>query len=195
MAARPRRLIPAQRAALCAELLVPHAPRGLTAFVADDDHIPALVALSREGFGDAALDRRDFAFYVHEAHALILGLQKRQSIIAYTVIELNAGQQRVYVVETFTVAALRGRGHGSWLRGRVEAIARALGYRSITSHVSVHNTAALELNQKAGLTVARRIRSYYEDGRDAFYLRKVLSPAEPAISAARTRSAAPRRAG
>ena len=175
LATRPRRLIPAQRTALCAELLVPHAPRGLTALVADGDHVPALAALSREGFGAAALGLDRFDFYVHEAHSLILGLQKRRSIVSYCVIELNAGQRRVYVVETFTTAALRGLGHGSWLRGRVEAIALALGYRSITSHVSVHNTAALALNRKAGMTIARRVAGYYEDGRDAFYLRKVLS--------------------
>jgi ribosomal protein S18 acetylase RimI-like enzyme len=174
MATRPRRLLPAQRAALCAELLVPHAPRGLAALVADGDHIPALTALSQQGFGAEALGRAEFHFYVHEAHALILGLQERRSIVAYCVIELNAGQRRVYVVETFTTAALRGLGHGSWLRGRVEAIARTLGYRSITSHVSVHNAAALALNRRAGMTIVRRVSGYYGDGRDAFYLRKVL---------------------
>jgi ribosomal protein S18 acetylase RimI-like enzyme len=174
MAQRPRRLIPAQRVSLCAELLVPHAPRGLAAFVADGDHIPALAALSREGFGADALSRDVFDFYVHRAHALILGLQQHRSIVAYCIIELNAGQRRIYVVETFTAAALRGQGHGSWLRGRVEAIALSLGYRSIASHVSVHNAAALELNQKAGMTIVRRVPGYYEEGRDAFYLRKVL---------------------
>ncbi|HWN70029.1 MAG TPA: GNAT family N-acetyltransferase, partial [Haliangium sp.] len=143
MTTRPRRLIPSQRAALCAELLVPYAPRGLTALVADDGHIPALTALSREGFGASALGRAIFDFYVHEAHALILGLAQRGSIISYCVIELNTRQRRVYVVETFTTAALRGLGHGSWMRGRVEAIALSLGYRTITSHVSVHNAAAL----------------------------------------------------
>ena len=174
MAPRPQRLTPAQRAALCADLLVPHAPRGFTAFVAEDDHIPALAALSREGFGASGLGRATFHFYVHEAHALILGLEARGSIVSYCVIELNARQRRVYVVETFTTAALRGRGHGAWLRGRVEAIALSLGYRTITSHVSVHNAAALALNHKAGMTIVRRVPGYYDEGGDAFYLRKVL---------------------
>jgi ribosomal protein S18 acetylase RimI-like enzyme len=168
-------LIPAQRAALCAELLVPHAPRGLTAFVAGGDHVPALAALSEEGFGAEALGRDVFDFYVHQAHALILGLQRRRSIVCYSVLELNAGQRRVYVVETLTTAALRGLGHGSWLRDRVEAIALRLGYRSIASHVSVQNAAALALNRKAGMTVVRRVPDYYEEGYDAFYLRKVLA--------------------
>jgi ribosomal protein S18 acetylase RimI-like enzyme len=167
-------LIPAQRAALCADLLVPHAPRGLTALIAGGDHVPALAALSRQGFGAEALGLDVFDFYVHRAHALILGLQRRRSIVSYCVIELNAGQRRVYVVETFTTAALRGLGHGTWLRGRVEAIALALGYRSIASHVSMHNAAALALNRKAGMTIVRRVAGYYEDGHDAFYLRKVL---------------------
>lgn len=173
---RPRRLSPARRARVCGELLA-RAPRGLRGFVANAGHVSVLATLSREGFGAEASSRKTFAFYVGRAHALVFGLERRGDILAYTVIELNTRQQRVYVVETFTAAAVRGRGYGAWLRGRVEAIARALGYRTITSHVSVHNTAALALNQKAGMTIVRRIPAYYEDGRDAFYLRKLLRPA------------------
>lgn len=174
MSSRPPRLTPKRRTALCAELLVPRAPRGFTAFVAEDAHIDELAALSEQAFGDVALTRPEFRRYVHKAHALILGLQKRGAIASYCVIELNAGQRRIYVVETYTAPALRGKGYGSWLRGRVDAIGEALGYRSITSHVSVRNTPALKLNEKAGMSVVRRIPGYYEDGGAAFYLRKLL---------------------
>lgn len=174
MSRRPSRLTPKQRTALGAELLVPHAPRGFTAFVAEDGHIDELATLSRQAFGDVALTTTEFRRYVHKAHALILGLQKRGAIVSYCVIELNAGQRRIYVVETYTAPELRGKGYGSWLRGRVDTIGETLGYRSITSHVSVRNTPALKLNEKAGMTVVRSIPGYYEDGGAAFYLRKRL---------------------
>jgi ribosomal protein S18 acetylase RimI-like enzyme len=99
----------------------------------------------------------------------------------------------VYVVETFTAAALRGKGLGSWLRARVEDVAVHLGYRHIASHVAVTNTAAQRLNEKAGLTVVRRIRKYYEDGRDGLYLRKTLDPSERPRAVASERASARRR--
>lgn len=174
MSNQPPRLTPKRRTALCAELLAPHAPRGFTAFVADDEHLAELAARSKQAFGDAALTTTELRRYVHKAHAMILGLQKRGVIVAYCLIELNAGQRRIYVVETYTAPELRGKGYGSWLRGRVDAIGQTLGYRSVTSHVSVHNTPALKLNEKAGMTVMREVPGYYEDGRAAFYLRKRL---------------------
>jgi ribosomal protein S18 acetylase RimI-like enzyme len=174
MSKRPPRLTPKRRTTLCAELLVPHVPRGFTALVAEDEHLEELAARSREAFGDAALTTTDLRRYVHKAHAMILGLQKRGAIVAYCLIELNAGQRRIYVVETYTASELRGKGYGSWLRGRVDAIGETLGYRSVTSHVSVRNTPALKLNEKAGMTIVRQIPGYYDDGRAAFYLRKLL---------------------
>ncbi len=138
--------------------------------------VDELASSSVEAFGDQALCAAGLRYYIERGHALVFGLRKRAAIVSYCVCELNDGMGRVYVVETFTEAALRGKGLGSWLRARVEDVAVHLGYRHIASHVAVNNTAAQRLNEKAGLEVVRRIRRYYEDGRDGLYLRKTLDP-------------------
>ena len=163
-------------------------PRGIAPFVATRADVDALVELSVEAFGDQALSHAGVRYYIERGHALVFGLRKGTTIAAYCVCELNDGMGRVYVVETLTVAALRGKGLGSWLRARVEDVAVHLGYRHIASHVAVTNIAAQRLNAKAGLTVIRRIPRYYEDGRDGLYLRKTLDPSarEPAAPRKRT---------
>lgn len=155
------------------------APRGLAPFVATRAEVDEIVALSVEAFGEQALSHAGVRYYLERGHALVFGLRKRSVIVSYCVCELNDGMGRAYVVETFTAAALRGKGLGSWLRARVEDVATHLGYRHIASHVAVTNTAAQRLNAKAGLSVVRKIPRYYEDGRDGLYLRKTLDPAAP----------------
>lgn len=154
-------------------------PRGLAPFVATRAEVDEIVALSVEAFGEQALSHAGVRYYLERGHALVFGLRKRGVIVSYCVCELNDGMGRAYVVETFTAAALRGKGLGSWLRARVEDVATHLGYRHIASHVAVTNTAAQRLNAKAGLSVVRKIPRYYEDGRDGLYLRKTLDPAVP----------------
>ena len=154
-------------------------PRGLAPFVATRADVDELVARSVEAFGDQSLSHAGVRYYVERGHALVFGLRKGAAIVSYCVCELNDGMKRVYVVETFTAAALRGQGLGSWLRARVEDVAVYLGYRHIASHVAVTNLAAQRLNEKAGLSVIRRIPQYYDDGRDGLYLRKTLEPSAP----------------
>lgn len=174
-----------------ASLLRRSAPRGLAPFVATHGDVDELVLRSEEAFGEQALSHAGVRYYLERGHALVFGLRKRSAIVSYTVCELNDGIGRAYVVETFTDAALRGKGLGSWLRARVEDVARHLGYRYIASHVAVTNTAAQRLNEKAGLAVVRRIARYYEDGRDGLYLRKTLEPpGRPQVASPRKRAPA-----
>lgn len=175
MASRPHRLNDSRIAAVRDELIIPEAPPGYAAFVATDDDITEIAAASLAAFGTSSLIRADLLRYLHKAHALIFGLRKRRALVSYCVVELNSGQRRIYVVETYTDAKLRGKGLGSWSRARVDDIALYLGYRHIASHVSVTNTPALRLNEKANMAVIRRVEGYYDDGGDAFYLRKTLA--------------------
>lgn len=186
--ARPRRPSPRWLSAR----LHRAAPRGVVPFVATRADVDELVALSVEAFGDQAIGHAGVRYYLERGHALVFGLRKRGAIVSYCVCELNDGMRRAYVVETFTAAALRGKGLGSWLRARVEDVAVHLGYRYVASHVAVANAAARRLNEKAGLEVVRRIPAYYKDGRDGLYLRKTLDPSARPRAAAGRRGAARR---
>jgi ribosomal protein S18 acetylase RimI-like enzyme len=155
--------------------------------VATRAEVDELASASASAFGEQALCAEGLRYYIERGHALVFGLRKGAAIVSYCVCELNDGMGRAYVVETFTEAALRGRGLGSWLRARVEDVVVHLGYRHIASHVAVTNTAARRLNEKAGLAVVRRIRKYYEDGRDGLYLRKTLDPSQRSRATTRRR--------
>ena len=151
---------------------------GLAASVLGAEDIDHLAALSRAAFGDEALTPAKLRFYLTRAHALALGLRRGPAIVSYTLAELNRGQRRVYVVETCTRAGEQGRGHASWLRKRLAAFAFALGYRTQTTHVRRSNTAAQELNRRAGMQLAREIPHYYDNGETGLYLVRALTAAD-----------------
>jgi [ribosomal protein S18]-alanine N-acetyltransferase len=174
VSSQPPRLDPQRIAAVETEVLKLKVPRGLTAFAATEDDVAEMMAMSLAAFGHEALSRADFSRYLRRSHALIFGLRHKGGIAAYCVIELNARQRRIYVVETCTAPAFRGQGHAFWLRTKVDGIAGHLGYRHIASHVRVSNTPALKLNEKVGMSVVARLKGYYEDGEDGFYLKKKL---------------------
>ncbi|MCY1056745.1 hypothetical protein [Nannocystis sp. SCPEA4] len=177
---RPPRLTAAIVRRLATELESRRAGAGLRAFVMTAADIPEVAAMSATAFGEEALTAAKLRFYLERAHALAIGLRRRQTIVSYTLVELNRGQRRVYVVETCTRAGEQGRGHASWLRARMAAIAYRLGYRTQTTHVRLSNTAAQELNRRAGMVLVREIAEYYDDGETGLYLARPLTAADDA---------------
>ena len=155
-------------------LLQVNVPKGCQSFFAKEVHLPEILKMSRVAFGDTALKPYALKRYLGVAHSTILCLGAAGQIVGYCVAEFNLRQRRVYVVETCIEPSFKGRGYGSWLRGRVEALAVARRYLSISSHVRIDNHAAFALNQKCGMKVFKRLLDYYEDGSEAFYLRKKL---------------------
>lgn len=174
----PPRLTPARVRKLAEALAGRRAGPGLRAFVVTAEDLAEVAAMSRTAFGDDALTPAKLRFYLERAHALAIGLRREGTIVSYTLVELNRGQRRVYVVETCTRAGEQGRGHASWLRARIAGIAYRLGYRRQTTHVRASNTAAQELNRRAGMIVVREIERYYDDGETGLYLARPLTAAD-----------------
>ena len=174
----PPRLTPAIVRRLAAELQQRRAGAGLRAFVMAAEDIPEIAAMSATAFGEEALSPAKLRFYRERAHALAIGLRREDAIVSYTLVELHRGQRRVYVVETCTRADEQGRGHASWLRARMAGIAYRLGYRTQTTHVRKSNTAAQELNRRAGMVLVRAIDEYYDDGETGLYLARPLTAAD-----------------
>lgn len=174
----PPRLTPAIVRRLDGELARRRPGTGLRAFVVTAEDLPEIAAMSRAAFGEEALAPTKLRFYLERAHALAIGLRRVKAIVSYTLVELNRGQRRVYVVETCTRAEEQGRGHASWLRARMAGIAHRLGYRTQTTHVRASNLAAQELNRRAGMQLVRRIDGYYDDGEAGLYLARALTAAD-----------------
>lgn len=176
--AEPPRLTPARVRGLAQALARRRPGPGLRAFVLSAGDIAEVAEMSRLAFGEDALTPAKLRFYLERAHALALGLRRGAAIVSYTLVELNRRQRRVYVVETCTRAGEQGRGHASWLRARVAAIAYRLGYRTQTTHVRASNTAAQELNRRAGMALVRELPRYYDDGETGLYLARPLTAAD-----------------
>lgn len=175
--AGPPRLTPEITGRLDAALGHPPPGAGLRGFVIGARDIEQVAALSLAAFGDEALTAAKLRFYLGRAHALALALGRGDAIVSYTLAELNRRQRRIYIVETCTRAGEQGHGHASWLRARLAAIAFALGYRTQTTHVRLSNTAAQELNRRAGMHLVREILNYYDDGETGLYLARALTAA------------------
>ncbi|KAJ9622334.1 N-alpha-acetyltransferase 20 [Taxawa tesnikishii (nom. ined.)] len=71
--------------------------------------------------------------------------------------------------------ASRRLGHATRLSAALEAVGEKEKCWFVDLFVRVENTAAIELYMKMGYSVYRRIVDYYNDGMDAFDMRKPLS--------------------
>lgn len=174
MAATAQRVTKSWLASEGRRYLLVHVPERCEPSFATEADLAELARMSQVAFGETALKPSVLKRYFRVGHALVVTLRRQARIVGYCLAELNLRQRRVYVVETCVGPADKGQGYAVWLRARVDAIARARGYRSLTSHVRVDNHAAFALNRRCGMSVVDRIGDYYEDGSEAFYLRKLL---------------------
>lgn len=172
------RLDPTRRAQLADALARFPGPGGLTAALAGEADLPRLAALGDALFGHEALSRADWRYRLTRGHGFILTLSKDKRLLSYTVVELNARQRRVYVVETGTEPGARGQGLGRLARRLMHGAVAWLGYRTVATHVRVSNTAAQRLNLSLGMALQARVPGYYDDGEDAFAYRARLDGLE-----------------
>lgn len=150
---------------------LPPGPPGLHPFVAQESDLPELATLGDALFGHEALTRANWRYRLLRGHSLMMGLRDEARILCYTVVELNARQRRVYVVETGTAPEARGRGLARWVRAAMHGVVAAQGYHTIATHVRAQNTAAQRLNLSLGMRPDARVVAYYDDGEDAFSYR------------------------
>jgi ribosomal protein S18 acetylase RimI-like enzyme len=138
-------------------------------------HAPEILPMSRAAFAATALKPQALRRYLSTAHAIVIGLTSQQKIVAYCVAEFHRGHQKAYIVETCVSPSHGGNGLGTWLQKRIEAISIARKYSILASNVRVDNAVAIKLHLGCGMTIHSRIKEYYEDYSDGFYLTKELT--------------------
>lgn len=69
----------------------------------------------------------------------------------------------------------RGKGLGSRLVRELETRARRMGFAQMHLEVACDNAAALALYAKLGYARLRRIPEFYEDGKDAWRMSRLLA--------------------
>lgn len=171
-----RRLTEAEKAGFLREVLAPAAPAGTEPFVATAADAVGLSVLSCTLFGDEGIGPAQMRRTLRHGHAILFGLAEGETVLSYTLLELNVRQARIYTVESGTIPAARGRGLHLWHRAQMEALGRRLGYRTLASHVRPGNTAMLRLMARTGMAVVARLPGYYDDGGEGLYLRKQIGP-------------------
>jgi ribosomal-protein-alanine N-acetyltransferase len=141
----------------------------MTANMADEIH-----AFSLLYFPANPIEKRYLNSILTEGHGGGIVLRTEGGVQAFIFCEFNRGTRRVYISEIDVAASYRGRGLGGYLIGRIEALALEKGYYTLCSNIRTDNEASLHLHERAGFHVIRTVEKYFDDGSDAFYLRKQL---------------------
>ncbi len=157
------------------ELISTSVPSGLIPFIAGPGDLDAVRAFSQEIFRDNALDRAYLRHSLGPGHSLVFGLKMDGRIVACSALEINMVQKRIYITEIGVSESCRGRNLALWMMGRIQQIAAIYGYRHITSHVTLGNTASLNLHKKFGMKPQRVCAEYFHDGQDAYYMHKQVA--------------------
>jgi ribosomal protein S18 acetylase RimI-like enzyme len=145
--------------------------------VATLDDLPALLKLARECFEYNTPTARELRYAISHAHAALYVFREPGSaeIIAYTLVELNRRTLSMYANCTCVTSDWRGRGIGRRAIALRRSLAEALGYRSIRTHIAIHNAASLHLALSSGYSIVSTIPDYYDDGGACHLLRLRLA--------------------
>lgn len=162
------------------DLLGRTAPRGFKPFLANPQDEARLQAFSHLIFGQDDLHPDSLRYGLQQGHFIYFGLEKKgkegkSEIAAALALEANRGQKRLYIVEFGVAPTWRRQGLSLWLLAAVENIARRFGYRHITSHTLPENRASLALHKQVGILPVQLIKGYFHDGRDCYYMRKMIT--------------------
>jgi ribosomal-protein-alanine N-acetyltransferase len=156
--------------------LCQNVPAGYKLFIAGVKDVPVLSVFSASFFAD---DLTSIPVYskkaIENGHFLAFGLKdKNGSVTAACAIEMNIRQKRIYIVEFGVAPVHQGKGLGRWILQSVENLAQQFGYRHIASHIEIDNESSRRLHEHFGFSVQKRVKSYYDDGSDGYYMRKTL---------------------
>jgi ribosomal protein S18 acetylase RimI-like enzyme len=150
-------------------------PEGCTVFTGRAGDVEAMAGFSRALFPEHPLDPAGIRRMLTRGHALAFGLKDRNgALAAFCLLECNRRQRRIYINEIGVRRDCQGEGLGRWLMESIPLLAIRYGYRSIASHIAVANKSSIMLHTHFGFTVAATIPHYYDDGGDAFYMKKIV---------------------
>jgi ribosomal protein S18 acetylase RimI-like enzyme len=139
--------------------------------------LDALDALEHRVFATDHLSRRSLRHFLSSPTAAVI-VADHDGAVAGTAIVLFRPRSAVARLYSIAVAPhLGGRGVGSRLLERAEAIAIERGCGAMRLEVHQSNAAAISRYRKSGYREFGRYRRYYEDGGDALRFEKPLAPA------------------
>jgi ribosomal-protein-alanine acetyltransferase len=134
--------------------------------------LAALVALEQAVFSADRMAARQFRHHLDSPSGDLVVATGNGGALGYALLLRRRGSRvgRIYSIAIAPQA--RGTGLGRKLLGHLEALARAHGLTEIRLEVRKDNAAAISLYQRADYVIFGERRAYYEDGMDAWRMRK-----------------------
>lgn len=106
---------------------------------------------------------------------------EEEQVVAYLLGKIISRDQTGHVSSLAVLPNFRRQGLARTLMEQFEYTVRLKSVDSVGLHVRKSNTAARGLYENAGYTVSLAIPKYYEDGEDAYYMRKTLDTKPPSL--------------
>ena len=133
--------------------------------VSDLDRIQEIEQAS---FGKDAYDRNLFAEYLHKCGGLFLGALASRRICGYMITCIRSNRPSAEVISLAIDPKSRGKGAASLLMQSTIGRLRRRGILRLSLMVKVTNREAIGFYEKWGFKKLRRVKRYYEDGKDGF---------------------------
>jgi [ribosomal protein S18]-alanine N-acetyltransferase len=135
---------------------------------ADFGDLRGIAAVERAGFGRSAWPRALFLEYLETCGHHFLVALHGQALVAY-LIACRRGP-RGEIVSLAVLPPFRGSGVAQALMNRAIAHLRRAGADRVSLMVKVANHRAIAFYIRLGFRRVRRVREYYEDGRDGWLM-------------------------
>lgn len=135
--------------------------------------LAALVALEEAVFAGDRMAARQFRHHIDSPNGeLVVAVGRDHTLLGYALLLRRRGSRVGRIYSIAVAAAARGTGLGRRLLERLQASARKHDLDEIRLEVRKDNAGAIGLYQRAGYEVFGERPGYYEDGMDAWRMRK-----------------------
>jgi ribosomal-protein-alanine N-acetyltransferase len=140
-----------------------------------DADFNALLEIDEASFvGGVAYNAAELSYFMNRSGAETLVAEEEGHIVAFLIIEVQAGRRRATVVTLDVRASHRRSGFGTQLLIRAEEILVNHGVETYDLQVDVTNRGAINFYKKHGFKTVRTLKNYYANGNDAYLMMKEL---------------------
>ncbi len=155
--------------------MLPKSPSAFRLRPAAPSDLDALLALENATFTSDLLSRRRMRHWISAENGLfVVAVDKSGVLAGYCLAFTRRDSDSVRAYSLAIAASARGQGLGTLLFRDMEKRCRKAGFARIHLEVAHGNQVALGLYEKLGYFRVRSIREFYEDGKDAWRMEKVL---------------------
>lgn len=134
--------------------------------------LAALVALEQAVFSGDRMAARQFRHHLDSPSGDLVVATGNGGLLGYALLLRRRGSRIGRIYSIAVSAQARGSGLGRALLEHLEGLAHAHGLTEIRLEVRKDNAGAITLYQRAGYEIFSERAAYYEDGVDAWRMRK-----------------------